>query len=262
MTSRRFLPLCMAAVLTLGLAACTAEPDPPAPVSTVPVIQPGAPGEPNRTLSPEEAAALPTGPPHIEADVIFVRDMLHHHAQALVMTGYVPDRTQNQDVRLLAERMEISQEDEMDLLERWLQDRGEPVRDPDAAHGGHADMPGLLTDAELAQLEAAKGDEFDRLFLEFMIRHHQGAIQMVADLYAEDGGQEIELGLFARHVESDQAIEISRMAPAACSCRACTSNACGTACWTTWAGVPWASQRSSECLQAFFIFRLGHRPSA
>ena len=210
-TPRRLAPRGAAAALAFVLTACTADPQPPTPVSTVPVIQPGAPGEPNRTLSPEEAADALSSPPYTEEDVRFVRDMLHHHAQALVMTGYVDDRTTNRDLRLLAERMEISQTDEMAQLEKWLRDRAEPIRDPDAAHDVHADMPGLLTDEELAQLEAAKGAEFERLFLEFMIKHHEGAIQMVADLNEAGGAQETEIGLFARHVEADQGIEIARM---------------------------------------------------
>ncbi len=210
-TTRRLAPLGAAAALAIVLTACTADAEPPAPVSTVPVIQPGAPGEPNRTLSPEEAAEAQDSLPYVEADVLFVRDMLHHHAQALVMTGYVPDRTTDRDIRLLAERMEVSQTDEIAQLEKWLRDRAEPIRDPDAAHDAHTDMPGLLTDDELAQLEAAKGSEFERLFLEFMIKHHEGAIRMVADLIADGGGQETEIGLFARHVEADQGIEIARM---------------------------------------------------
>lgn len=201
----------IAALLIAGLTACTGEPEDAAPLPTTPVVQLGAPGEPNRTLSPDEAAAL-TSPSHGEDDVLFVRDMLHHHSQAIEMTGFVVDRTDDEDVRLLAERMDISQTDEMAVLEKWLQDRGEPVRDPDASHAHSAEsMPGLLTDAEMAQLEAAEGEEFDILFLTFMIKHHQGAIQMVQELYAAGGGQETEIDTFARHVEGDQSIEIKRM---------------------------------------------------
>ncbi len=107
--------------------------------------------------------------------------------------------------------MAIGQQDEMALMETWLQDRGEPVRDPDAAHDAHVGMPGLLTEAELASLEAARGAEFDVLFLKLMTKHHQGAVQMVDELYAADAGQEIEIDTIARHVESDQNIEIKRM---------------------------------------------------
>ncbi|WP_194409693.1 DUF305 domain-containing protein [Microbacterium cremeum] len=207
----RSIAVATAALLALGLTACTAEDD-PAPVPTTPVVQLGGPGEPNRTLSPEEAAAL-EAPGYVEQDVAFVRDMLHHHAQAIQMTGYVDERSNDRDIELLAERMDVSQTDEIRQLERWLQERGEPARDPDASHGEHGSkpMPGILTDDELAQLEAARGEAFDALFLRYMIMHHEGAIQMVAELYASGGGQEPDIDAFARHVESDQAIEIARM---------------------------------------------------
>ena len=195
-------------VLAFGLTACTnSVPDTPEPTS--PVVQLGAPGEPNRTLSPDEAAALSV-PEHTDADVEFMRMMIAHHDQAIVMTGWVDERTSNRDVRLLAERMRISQEDELEQMASWMQDRGQPLRE-----GGHdhlyAAMPGMLTDEELEQLEHAKGAEFERLFLEGMIRHHQGALEMVEDLWAAGGGNETWIGEFARHVESDQGIEIVRM---------------------------------------------------
>ncbi len=95
---------------------------------------------------------------------------------------------------------------------QWLQDRVQPLRED--GHDGHADgheMPGMLTEEQLARLEAAEGSTFDRLFLEYMIQHHQGALQMVDELYAAGGGQESAIDQFARHVESDQGIEIARM---------------------------------------------------
>ena len=137
--------------------------------------------------------------------------MILHHDQALTMTGWVEDRTTDRDVRLLAERMQVSQEDEMDFMAGWLQERGTPLRDEHAGHGGGHDMPGMLTDEQLDRLEAAEGEEFERLFLESMIQHHQGALEMVADLWAADGGLEPNIGQFARHVEGDQGIEIARM---------------------------------------------------
>lgn len=211
MAKTRLLMLGATAVIALGLTACTPPEDDAQPLPTTPVVQLGAPGEPNRTLSPSEAAALDTIG-YVEEDVLFVRDMLHHHSQAIQMTGYVDERTTDRDIRLLAERMEVSQTDEITQLETWLQKRGEPVRDPDAGHAHDAEsMPGLLTDAELAELEAAEGDEFDELFLAYMIRHHQGAVQMVSDLYASGAGQEPDIDAFARHVEADQNIEIARM---------------------------------------------------
>ncbi|MGL4256265.1 MAG: DUF305 domain-containing protein [Microbacterium sp.] len=211
MAKVRLLVIVSSALLAVGLAGCTAGEDEPAPLPSTPVVQLGAPGEPNRTLSPSEAAGLGTID-YVEEDVLFVRDMLHHHSQAIQMTGYVEERTTDGDIRLLAERMKVSQTDEITQLETWLQKRGEPVRDPDGDHAHDAQsMPGLLTDEELAQLEAAEGDAFDELFLASMIRHHEGAVQMVSDLYASGGGQEPEIDAFARHVEADQNIEIVRM---------------------------------------------------
>lgn len=211
MAKTRLLFLGAAAMIAFGLTACTPPDDDAAPLPTTPVVQLGAPGEPNRTMSPSEAAAL-ASLGYVEEDVLFVRDMLHHHSQAIQMTGYVDERTTDADIRLLAERMEVSQTDEITQLETWLQKRGEPVRDPDGGHAHDAEsMPGLLSDEELAQLEAAEGDAFDRLFLEYMIRHHQGAVQMVDELYASGAGQESEIDAFARHVEADQNIEIARM---------------------------------------------------
>lgn len=203
----RYLRLGAVVVVALGLTACTFGGD---PAPTDPVVQLGAPGEPNRTLSPEEAAGL-GAPGHIEADVTFMRHMIDHHSQALVMTGYVDDRTDDRDIRLLAERMRISQEDEIDQMAQWLQDRAQPLRED--GHDGHGDgeMPGMLTEEQLAKLEAAEGIAFDRLFLEYMIQHHQGALQMVEELYSAGGGQEPAAGAFARHVEGDQGIEIARM---------------------------------------------------
>ncbi len=204
----RSLGLGAAVVLALGLTACTVGGE---PASTDPVVQLGAPGEPNRTLTPEEAGEIGV-PEHTDADVTFMLDMIDHHSQALVMTGYVKARTDDRDIRLLAERMEVSQEDEVDQMAQWLQDRAQPLREN--GHDGHGaghEMPGMLTEEQLAELEAAKGDAFDVLFLEYMIQHHQGALQMVQDLYQAGGGQEPGVGQFAAHVEGDQGIEIARM---------------------------------------------------
>lgn len=195
--------------LGLGLSACTAG-APATPEPTSPMVQLGAPGEPNRTMSPDEAAGI-EAPEHTEADVEFMQMMILHHDQAITMTGWVEERTTDRDIRLLAERMRISQEDELDFMAGWLQDRGTPLRDDHLGHGGAHDMPGMLTDEQLERLEAADGEEFERLFLEYMIQHHSGALEMVADLWASDGGEEPAIGQFARHVEGDQGIEITRM---------------------------------------------------
>jgi uncharacterized protein (DUF305 family) len=212
------------ATLLLGaaaLAACGTTP----PASSPTVVQPGAPGEAGRTLDAGEAtAARQRG--HTEADVHFMQGMIPHHAQALEMTALVPERTRREDVRLLARRIELSQKDEIALMQRWLAERGEEVPGLDAHHGhadhhgqhghhgaeGHAMMPGMLTEAEMRTLARASGAEFDRLFLEFMIRHHEGALVMVEELFASGGaGEDGEIFQFAAHVDSDQRIEIARM---------------------------------------------------
>ena len=178
------------------------------------VVQPGAPGEPSTKLSAEELAELePTR--HTPADVDFMRGMIHHHAQALVMTGMVRERSASQDIPLLARRTEISQESEIETMERWLRARGE--KPPDAEdhrdnHGPHGQlMPGMVSADKLARLAAADGGAFDARFLRYMIRHHRGALVMVRRLLEDGGGAEPEIGVFTRHVEADQNIEISRM---------------------------------------------------
>ncbi len=172
------------------------------------VVQPGAPGQSGRSLSAEDLRSL-TPPAYTPADVLFIQRMIPHHAQALEMTALVKDRSTNVDLNLLAERIEVSQRDEVGQLERWLKDRGQPVPQH-AAHTTHA-MPGMLTIEQMAQLMALRGVEFDRLFLESMIRHHEGALAMVRELYARGGGLEPASDRFAREVEADQTIEISRM---------------------------------------------------
>lgn len=161
-----------------------------------------------------QAAARPR---HTAADVRFMQGMIAHHAQAVTMSALVPTRTSRQDIRMLAERIDVSQQDEIAWMRTWLADRGEtvPVADEHAHHGSTGQtelMPGMLTPQELAQLEAAKGEAFDRLFLTYMIRHHEGAITMVKQLFASPGaGQEPWLFEFATDVDADQQAEIERM---------------------------------------------------
>ena len=160
------------------------------------------------------------------ADARFMRGMIMHHGQALEMTALIPDRTTNSAIKLIGQRIEVSQKDEIKLMRHWLEVRHEPVSDSGAMStmAGHADMkhdmpgmsstrmPGMLTPEQMAQLTAAKGAEFDRLFLTFMIQHHQGALTMVKDLFATPGaGQEPEAFQFASDVNTDQQAEIARM---------------------------------------------------
>jgi uncharacterized protein (DUF305 family) len=153
-----------------------------------------------------------------------MQGMIGHHAQALEMAALVPDHTTNKSIHLLAERIEVSQKDEIGLMRRWLETRKEPAPNPLAKE--HADMagmpmpgmsgstlmPGMLTPAQMKQLADARGTAFDRLFLTFMIQHHTGALTMVKDLFASPGaGQEPEAFRFASDVDTDQRAEIARM---------------------------------------------------
>jgi uncharacterized protein (DUF305 family) len=220
-TSRRAQSIALAWTAAVVLAACSGDSDEsqsgdpqPRADREVNVVQPGAPGEPSRVLSPEEVEQIEI-PPHTRADVDFMQGMIHHHAQALVMTSMVRDRATSKDLTILARRIEIAQEAEIETMERWLTQRDEEV--PDAEdhrndHGGQGLMPGMVGHKALAELAAADGRRFDRMFLEYMIRHHQGALTMVADLRGTDGGREPEIDLFVRHVDSDQNIEINRLA--------------------------------------------------
>ena len=166
-------------------------------------------------------AAAQTGPRYAPADVAFMQGMIAHHAQALKMTALVPGRSARADVRLLAERIQASQVSEIAQMRQWLRTRGLDTAAMAGQHqhqhaaGGaddHGAMPGMLTEAELAALEAASGAEFDRLFLEYMIRHHEGALTMVATLFFTNGaGQESEIFRLATDVDADQRAEIARM---------------------------------------------------
>lgn len=201
-----------ALVLLVGLAGCTAEAEVEPEDTAAPVVQLGAPGEPNTTLSPEEAESV-EGPTYTEADVAFVQGMIPHHQQALEMTALVGQRADDPSLAAMAERIEVTQVAEIEQLEGWLTGRGESVS---GMHAGHADgdhgMPGMLTPQQMAQLERASGPRFDRLFLLGMIRHHEGAVAMVEGLLAEgEGGQESEVFQLASHIGTDQQVEIAAM---------------------------------------------------
>jgi uncharacterized protein (DUF305 family) len=181
----------------------------PAAEATPNIVQPGAPGEPSRKLTPEEAAKIETTPV-TEADVQFMQDMIHHHSQAIEMTDWVPSRASSRSVKLIAQRMARSQEAEIELMERWLQAQGAEPPSDHANHGGKL-MPGMLTDEQMDRLEAGDGRRFDKLFLRYMTQHHRGALQMVTELRESGGGLQSEIDKFAREVATDQEIEIQRM---------------------------------------------------
>lgn len=175
------------------------------------IVQPGAPGQPTREIS-AEAATDTSGVRHSAADTRFMQGMIGHHAQALEMVALVDGRSRNDDLKRLAERIDVSQRDEMQMMREWLERRGEALPDAHAHHMAHGQMPGMLTPDQMQRLAAAKGPAFDRLFLEGMIQHHEGALTMLKELFASaGGGQEPEMFDFASDVEADQAMEIRRM---------------------------------------------------
>lgn len=196
------------------LALLTACSDEDEPMPDHPVLQAGAPGE-----DPVRLTELPTMPEvQITADEVqFVRHMILHHGQALQMTELVPERSSREDVPLFAERIHLSQEDEIRLMEQWLQDHRVAVLKIDqdgGGHGGHAaleDMPGTITEEQLAQLEQAQGEEFDRLFLELMYGHHEGAVLMVEQLQQGEQSTDTVLWNLVREIEGDQRIEMDRI---------------------------------------------------
>ena len=180
---------------------------------TAPIVQPGAPGEASQVISAAKAADT-TAIRHTPSDVRFMQGMIGHHAQALEMTALLRSRTVSEDMRKLGMRIEVSQADEIKMMQDWLQRRGERLPDPHAHHapGAHL-MPGMLTPEEMSRLGDAKGSVFDRLFLELMIKHHEGALVMVQDLFSQPrAGQEPEIFTFASDVDADQRMEIQRMA--------------------------------------------------
>lgn len=178
----------------------------------VPVVRPGAPGQPSRELSETERPKTAVAPKHSAADTEFMQGMIGHHAQAVEMVDLLKTRTTREDMRMLGLRIEVSQNDEIKMMRRWLEERGEAVPSEHAHHLPGGMMPGMLTAEEMTRLGAAKGTEFDRLFLEGMIRHHGGALIMVEELLAAPGGaQGAEIHDFASHVDSDQRMEILKM---------------------------------------------------
>ena len=201
------VPVVVAAVLafpSLGVAASQAQ--------QPPIVQPGAPGEPSRSISAAQASDL-AAIRYSEADVRFMQGMIPHHAQALEMTALLETRTTSDAMRQMAQRIELSQEDEIEMMQEWLRERGQTVTAADAHHAPDwMPMPGMLTPEEMDQLEAAEGVAFDRLFLELMIKHHRGALTMVENLLDQRGtAQDSQLFAFTSDVEADQSMEIDRM---------------------------------------------------
>ena len=186
------------------------------------IVQPGAPGQPSRTLPSSTRAKLP---PRSAKDVEFMQGMIMHHGQAVEMTAMIALRTQNKQVRLIGAKISQSQSDEINMMKWWLEARGEKtsmsmkgmsnmndMEMSDMNHHNHSLMPGMLTPKQMETLKKAKGAEFDRLFLKGMIQHHEGALVMVKDLFETAGaGQDAEIFNFATDVDTGQRGEIKIM---------------------------------------------------
>jgi len=195
-----------------------------------PLIQPGAPGQPSRTLEGREAARVADNR-YSADDAKFMQDMIHHHGQALEMAALVRNRTNTPAVVDLAGRINASQADEIEFMQGWLRERGEEAPSPmptlaasgpdhshhagmdHSGHARHGEMAGMATPEQMAELERARGEAFDRLFLQLMIAHHEGAVKMVSDLLARSGSAyDPVLFRFTNEVTNEQQAEINRMA--------------------------------------------------
>lgn len=204
--SRSIAHVLTSTALAVLSASCRTDNTPP------PLVQPGPPGEPTRVISQQQATDL-HAVQATAADIAFMQGMIGHHQQAIEMTDLIPTHTASAGMKRLGDRIAISQNDEIRMMQRWLTNRGQSVPDMHAMHThGATLMPGMLLPEEMDRLAAANGTAFDRLFLEGMIKHHGGALEMVAELFSHPGaGQEPEIFMFASDVDADQRAEIARM---------------------------------------------------
>ncbi|WP_159942800.1 DUF305 domain-containing protein [Nocardiopsis sp. FR6] len=220
------------ALVLLGASACTGG---DGEQESANVIAPGAPGESSTPATEEQIASLAEEQGHNEADVVYLVKMIEHHAQALEMTDLVPERHEREGVERIADRISAAQGPEITAMEAWLEEnvfgpaRENPAHqnfcglEGDGTHHGedsdvpacelevdHDDMPGMASEEDMERLAAAEGDEFDRLFVELMTVHHEGAVTMAEDLMAE--GKDQTVLRMANDVIAEQNAEIARMA--------------------------------------------------
>jgi uncharacterized protein (DUF305 family) len=206
-----------AALVALAAGACSHSTAGSSSASPTPKPSPSAQGE---QAAIAKARADSARHPYTEADIQFMSGMIHHHAQAIVMSGWAPTHDASPSLRIMAERIINAQQDEIATMQTWLRDRQQPV--PEAKPGPmkmkmngmehEMLMPGMLTEAQMHELDAARGPDFDRLFLTYMIQHHRGAVSMVQDLFATSGAAQDEVTFkLANDVSADQSSEIARM---------------------------------------------------
>ncbi len=177
---------------------------------SAPIVMPGAPGQPSRVIDAGAATRL-TNTGYSPADVTFMQHMIVHHQQAVDMVALAKARTNNPAILAMGGRIDASQADEMKFMRRWLTDRREPLTMADMEHARHA-MKGMASEEQVARLAGARGTAFDRLFLQLMIPHHQGALDMVQDLLRQQGSAyDPAMFQFTSDVTTDQKAEIERM---------------------------------------------------
>lgn len=203
------------AMLASALVACGS-----ATSGGVQAAPPATSADQSRLAAIAKARADSARYPYTAADIQFMTGMIGHHAQAIVMAGWAPSHGAGPSVRVLCGRIINAQRDEIAAMQRWLRDRRQPVPEPNPrgmtmVMGGMQHvmlMPGMLTEEQMQQLDAARGAEFDRLFLRFMIQHHRGAVSMVRELLGTYGAAQDETVFkFASDVNIDQTTEITRM---------------------------------------------------
>ncbi len=215
---------CLALLGACATAPRPAAPPPAAPAPTQTTPSPAAAAQtPAQAQAPAEsmghhdhhmagagAITIPAGARYTEADVRFMQGMIAHHAQAIHMSRMAPTRGASARLTRFAQKIDLSQAGEIVLMQEWLRANGQFA--PDTSAWRTMTMHGMLTAAELAKLEAARGPAFERLFLEYMIRHHEGALKMVADLFATPrAGQDVDVSVLANDVENTQTAEIGLM---------------------------------------------------
>jgi uncharacterized protein (DUF305 family) len=176
-----------------------------------PIIQPGAPGEKSKILDPEIASNI-AGSSYVQADIDFLNGMIVHHNQAIFMSKLADKRTNNKTIIDLADRIDVSQEDEINFMESWLKSREEMMSNMGHDHDMHMKMSGMATPKQLKDLENSKSTDFDRLFLQLMIAHHDGALEMADELKKFPGSaNDPLLNEFVSDLVNDQSVEIERM---------------------------------------------------
>lgn len=219
MIARVAPPAAVLGLLLLGACRAPVAASAPTPSTSVASANPNADALTALYRARRDSARLR----FTDADVRFMTDMIGHHAQAVAMSNLAPTNGASSSVRLLASRIINAQRDEIALMQRWLRDRNQPVPEVHidghklmvhgpGGHDHHAHMPGMLSDAQMDSLAAARDTVFDRLFLTYMIAHHKGAVTMVDTLFATNGaGQDTDVFKFASDVQVDQRTEVARM---------------------------------------------------